>query len=216
MTNPPILAGIYSLLGGSNSMRKNGPETPDDKCRIVKKLRFNEGMFPSDPLKLYLDGDIDEFRSGSDFLVGNGWGWLAISPYQEGVREGGAPRHLQIVDYDIFIGEEGILLPKLSYFRPEERGYHGSIHFDSSYSGMNPFQKRALDRRVDLAMKNAVQLDENRLNVGKRLVKVLEERLPKLSGQKQELCELLLASQNHFGEEEKERTQVVMLDSYLG
>jgi hypothetical protein len=212
-----ILAGFYSLSKGlKQRAREISPEDEDRDYRIVKKLRFNEGMFPSDSVKLYLDGDIGDFKGDSDFLVGEGWGWLVINPPQRSEGNDSVIRNLQIVDYDIFVGDEGILLPKLSYFHPEERGYHGSEHFGPFYGELNPSSRKDLDLRVERAKKESLQLDENRINVGKKLVRVLESRLPQLSGEKKELCELLLNSQDNLGEKEKERIGVIRLDAYLG
>lgn len=145
--------------------------------------RFFEaaGLEPLTPVRFHLD-EFAEDPSGPT-RIGEGWGQILVSfPEPDIYLERRCPSRWQtweMVFFDIFIGDEGLDVPRLQ-FNPSDELYIFGHRFAASMAGLNWLETRLFQRRFRCAAKRTLAAPGNGRRFGRYLRAAAEEELAHL------------------------------------
>lgn len=150
-----------------DSIDDQGYSGKNFSLRLVKKIRFNEAGFGV-PLHLMLGEYLSDTLSGKqEKLIAEGWGWLPV--YLSSKEKSFSPvqRYLQVIDYQVQIGDGGLAFPSLSPLN----GNYGDYSSQLLHSAVNfsLLEHWGLEAVLEKAQAEALALNENRFAVGRML-----------------------------------------------
>lgn len=159
---------------------------------------------------LLTDYLFDQNDDKQEKLVAEGLGWVQLMHSSNGYFDSSADVACdKIVDFEVYVGEDGLALPHLKYVDGDLRGY---ITFDRTglVEGVNGLERAVLRRELSCAAKNALNLTENRLNVGQLVTSQLRNSLIYLRGRHLEAAKDLISGAS----KELEETRIITLADY--
>lgn len=182
--------------------------------RLVKKIRFNEAGFGL-PLHLSLGDYLDDCLSGKpEKLIAEGWGWLPIHLSSKENKFPPVQRYLQVIDYQVKIGDDGLSFPSLSPITGEYSNC--SSQFLHSSMGLSLLEQWGLEAVLEKAQVEALTLDENRFAVGRLLKAKLAGAKLNLRGYSSREAEILRELTDSLETKEKEQKgKVIYLSDFV-
>ena len=159
---------------------------------------------------LLADYLFDQEEGKPEKLVAEGVGWIQLMHSSTGYFDSSADVACdKIVDFEVYVNDNGLALPHLKYVDSDKRGY---ITFDrvGLIRGVNNLERAVLRRELSCAARNALDLTENRQNVGQLVTGYLRNGLIYLRGRQLEAARDLISGAS----KELEETRVITLADY--
>jgi hypothetical protein len=180
--------------------------------RIKKRMVLkNTGCLSLSSIELQLASYLfDQDEGKPEQLVAEGVGWIQLlhapnAYFDPKITE----TYDKIVDFEVYVSEDGLALPNLKYVDGNQRGY---ITFDRTnlIPELNSLERTVLRRELSCAAKKVLSLSENRQNVGSLIADNLRSSLVYLKGKELEAANLLISGAS----KEIEGANVISLAEY--
>ncbi len=180
--------------------------------RIKRRMTLKDtGSLHLSSVELLLASYLSDQDEGKqEKLVAEGIGWIQLMHSSTGYFDSSADVACdKIVDFEVYVGKDGLALPHLKYVDGDLRGY---ITFDRTglIEGVNSLERAVLRRELSCAARNALDLTENRQNVGQLVTNYLRNSLIYLRGKNLEAAKDLISGAS----KEIEETRVITLADY--